>query len=107
LTPLGYEYQGEQGIPGRHAYHRSLPSVPFSKQRAIWPAHHLYACPFESAELTRHLRFRDALRNNAEWRQEYLALKQEAVRLAAGVRQVYVDEKARVGAAFFSKVLEA
>ena len=80
--------------------------MPFSQHRAVWPHHHLYVCPHGSRELARHLLFRARLRGSAALRQEYLELKQEALRSAAGVRQVYVDEKARLGEAFFHKVLD-
>ena len=76
-----------------------------SPKCAAWPTHHLYVCPHGSVELARHLLFRDKLRHSAELRQEYLQLKQECLRRANGERQVYVDEKERMGAAFFNKVL--
>lgn len=105
LAPLGYQYRGDQGIPERYAYLNTTPAVPFCGHRAVWPPHHLYVCPHGSRELARHLLFRDKLRARAELRQEYWELKQEALRRAEGVRQVYVDEKARLGAAFFQRVL--
>jgi GrpB-like predicted nucleotidyltransferase (UPF0157 family) len=105
LAALGYAFAGDQGIPERYAYKRPTPSVPFSTVRAVWPAHHLYVCPHGSAELARHLRFRDRLRESAELREEYIALKREALRRAQGVRKVYVDEKERLGASFFARVV--
>ncbi len=105
LAVLGYTFAGDQGIPERYAYKRPAPNVPFSAARAVWPAHHLYVCPHGSAELARHLRFRDRLRESAELREAYIALKREALRRAQGVRQVYVDEKERLGAGFFTRTL--
>ena len=105
LEPLGYEYEGDLGIPGRYAYRRVSCAVPFSIQGRDWPPHHLYVCPFGSRELDRHLRFRDRLRNSDEYRQEYMEIKQQAIERAAGIRQVYVDEKPRLGTDFFRKVL--
>lgn len=105
LARLGYEYQGDQGISGRYAYRSLSPAVPFCKERAVWPHHHLYVCPHDSMELERHLRFRNRLRSSAQLRKEYLQVKQEALARAKGVRQVYVDEKERLGLAFFRKVL--
>lgn len=105
LATLGYTFAGDQGIPERYAYKRPTPNVPFSTARYVWPAHHLYVCPQGSAELARHLRFRDRLRESAELREEYAALKYEALRRAQGIRQVYVDEKERLGAGFFARTL--
>jgi GrpB-like predicted nucleotidyltransferase (UPF0157 family) len=68
---------------------------------------HLYACPNGSLELARHLRLRDRLRASALLRQEYRELKQQALSIAAGVRQIYVDEKERLGHEFFEQVNNA
>jgi GrpB-like predicted nucleotidyltransferase (UPF0157 family) len=105
LARLGYEYQGDLGVKDRYAYRRVSPPVPFSQGRAVWPVHHLYVCPHGSAELARHLLFRDRLRACPALRQEYTELKYEALRRANGVWQLYVDEKAHLAEAFFPKVL--
>jgi GrpB-like predicted nucleotidyltransferase (UPF0157 family) len=105
LEPLGYQYHGEQGIPERHVYKCDSPTGPSSQECASWPTHHLYVCPHGSVELARHLLFRDKLRNSNTLRREYLQLKQECLRRANGERQVYVDEKERLGTAFFNQVL--
>ncbi len=107
LTALGYTFEGDKGIPDRYAYRRSDPHVPCAGARAVWPAHHLYVCPHGSAELARHLRFRDRLRESAALRDEYIVIKRAALRRAQGVRQVYVDEKAQLGAEFFARVVAA
>jgi GrpB-like predicted nucleotidyltransferase (UPF0157 family) len=105
LARLGYEYQGDKGIKDRYAYRQTSASVPFAEGCQAWPSHHLYVCPHGSAELARHLLFRDRLRADPALLREYLELKHEALQRANGVRQVYVDEKARLGDAFFRKVL--
>lgn len=105
LEPLGYRYEGEKGIPDRHVYQNVTPAVPYSPERAAWIDHHLYACPYGSAELDRHFLFRAKLRESAALRQEYMDLKHECLRRANGERQVYVDEKECLGMAFFNKVL--
>jgi GrpB-like predicted nucleotidyltransferase (UPF0157 family) len=107
LTSIGYEYEGDLGIPDRYAYRNASPAVPFSKCRTAWMHHHLYVCPHNSAALTRMLLFRDKLRESAELRKEYMEIKQKALQLAKGVRQIYVDEKARVGDRFFKRVLNS
>lgn len=111
LATLGYVCRGDLGIPDRYAYGRPTPDVPFSVARPVWMAHHLYVCPHGSAELARHLRFRDRLRESAALREEYAAIKREALRAAQGVartrsvREVYVDEKARLCDDFVARVL--
>ena len=107
LTSLGYEYEGDLGIPDRYAYRNTLPGVPFSKHRTSWMHHHLYVCPYNSVELARMLLFRNRLRDSADLRKEYIEIKQSALRLAKGVRQIYVDEKARLGDHFFKRVLNS
>jgi GrpB-like predicted nucleotidyltransferase (UPF0157 family) len=107
LAALGYEYEGDLGIPGRYAYRRTTPETPFTEPARAWPPHHLYVCPLESPELARHLLFRDRLRNSGALCREYTAIKREALLRAAGKRQVYVAEKERLGAAFFQRVLNS
>jgi GrpB-like predicted nucleotidyltransferase (UPF0157 family) len=105
LEPLGYVFNGDQGIRDRYAYKRVSAAVPFCEHRQEWPYHHLYACPHYSEELARHLVFRDRLRESAELREAYIAIKQEALRRACGVRQVYVDEKQRLASEFVRQVV--
>lgn len=105
LATLGYNFRGDLGIPDRYAYGRPTPEVPFSAARPVWMAHNLYVCPHGSAELARHLRFRDRLRESAALREEYAAIKREALRVAQGVRQIYIDEKARLCDDFVARVL--
>ena len=47
LRKIGYEYEGDLGIAGREAFK-------YTGQGNL-PAHHLYVCPKDSAELKRHL----------------------------------------------------
>ena len=68
LTPFGYAHEGDRGVPGREAF-TTPPNL---------PPHHLYVCVADSAELRRHLLFRDYLRAHAEDAGAYGALKQAA-----------------------------
>jgi len=43
--------------------------------------HHLYVCPQYSAELHRHITFRDFLRNNPAEAEKYGSVKEAAARL--------------------------
>lgn len=65
LAGIGYEHRGDLGIPGREA---------FANPEGL-PAHHLYVCDSGSAELHRHLSFRDHLRTHPADAQAYAALK--------------------------------
>lgn len=83
LASIGYAHQGEKGISGRHAF-----AAPAGLAR-----HHLYVCAAHSAELRRHLAFRDRLRADAGLAAAYGALK---MRLAAEFgrdREGYTDAK--------------
>jgi GrpB-like predicted nucleotidyltransferase (UPF0157 family) len=107
LATLGYRYEGELGITDRHAYKRVSSSVPYSASHAQWMEQHVYVCPAHSMELARHLKFRDKLRANAALRNEYRALKERALAIASGERQIYVDEKEKLGHEFFERVIHS
>ena len=67
LAVLGYIHEGELGIPSREAFR--------------WPPdtfrHNLYVCAEDSAELRRHLLFRDYLRAHPEAARRYGQLKRD------------------------------
>ncbi|MBV9852758.1 MAG: GrpB family protein [Armatimonadetes bacterium] len=92
LAALGYVHEGDLGIPGREAFH--------------WPPgtprHHLYVCPQGSAELRRHVAFRDYLRTHPETAAEYAVLK----RALAARFQTDRDAYSRGKAGFVAAVLE-
>lgn len=75
LEKLGYIYEGERGIPHRHAFKRGDERVPHGIEEPM--EHHLYVCPTDSLELKRHLAFRDYLRENPQKAKEYGKLKRE------------------------------
>ena len=70
LAGIGYEYEGDRGIPGREAF-RYVGAE-------ILPKHNLYVCPPDSPELARHLAFRDWLRANPAGAEAYGRIKQRA-----------------------------
>jgi GrpB-like predicted nucleotidyltransferase (UPF0157 family) len=107
LEKAGYEYEGELGIPERFSYKHGSAEAPFSAKRRVWMHHHLYVLPYQSKELQRMILFRDKLRKSGALRKEYAEIKRKALRSAEGVRQIYVDEKARIGDAFFKRVLQS
>ena len=72
LAEIGYEHEGNLGIAGREAFRYE------DKNHLM--KHHLYVCPSDSAELKRHLTFRNYLRQHPESAKEYTAVKEEAAR---------------------------
>ena len=67
LVALGYLYQGDLGIPDRQAFK--------CEGKPHLMKHHLYVCPEYSAELERHIAFRDFLRKNDAERDLYAKVK--------------------------------
>lgn len=73
LHAIGYIHEGDLGIPDRHAFKYT--------DKPHLQTHHLYVCPANSAELHRHITFRDFLRAHPEAVREYSAVKEAAARL--------------------------
>ena len=73
LASYGYIHEGNLGIKDREAFDY--------KGNIDLPKHHLYVCPEFSAELHRHIAFRDYLKNNPEAVLKYSKVKEEAARL--------------------------
>lgn len=73
LAILGYIHEGNLGIKDREAFDY--------KGNADLPKHHLYVCPEFSAELHKHIAFRDYLRNNPEAVQKYSKVKEAGAEL--------------------------
>lgn len=73
LATLGYIYEGNLGIKDREAFDY--------KGDTELPKHHLYICPEFSAELHRHIIFRDYLKNNPEAVLKYSKVKEEGAKL--------------------------
>ena len=73
MERLGYEHEGDLGIPGREAFRYD------GKTHLM--KHHLYVCRESSRELKRHLTFRDYLRSHPADAAEYGRVKLEAVQL--------------------------
>jgi GrpB-like predicted nucleotidyltransferase (UPF0157 family) len=70
LEALGYFHNGDQGVPEREVFKLEDDSL-----RSVLPVHHLYVCPPDSAELRRHMAFRDYLRANPSAVEQLSALK--------------------------------
>ena len=105
LAQLGYYHNGDQGVPQREAFKRKKNGVPHPILDTI--PHHLYACPKDSPELKRHLKFRDFLRQNKSARLEYTALKQEIARQTNQDKAAYSLLKETMANSFIEGILES
>ncbi len=85
LEAIGYIHEGDLGIKDREAF--KYTDKPHLKQ------HHLYVCPAHSAELHRHITFRDYLRNNPDAVKKYGAVKEEGAKLYPDSIDKYIQHK--------------
>ena len=85
LEAVGYIHEDNLGIEGREAFRYT--HKPHLLQ------HHLYVCPQDSAELHRHITFRDFLRGNPEAVRKYGQIKQEAAQLYLNDIEQYMAYK--------------
>lgn len=99
LEQLGYEWMGAFGLPERRYVRLDDPHTGCRRFQA-----HCY--PMGSAEITRHLAFRDALRGNAPLRAAYTAVKARCAALHPGDRAAYGDCKSSWIAKAEQKALE-
>ena len=88
LAVIGYNHEGNLGIPGREAFGYS------GKEHLR--EHHLYLCPEDSPELKRHLAFRDYLREHPQAVEEYSKIKLEAAALFPYNIDGYINHKSPV-----------
>ena len=85
LAKIGYHHEGDLGIKDREAFKYD------GKEHLR--KHHLYVCPQDSAELRRHIAFRDHLRNHPEAASEYGRIKEEAAALFPDDIDKYIEYK--------------
>ena len=88
LAAIGYEHEGDLGIPGREAF--KYDGKPHLR------THHLYVCTQDCAELRRHVTFRDYLRTHADAAARYGAVKTEAAQLFPNDIDGYIAHKSAV-----------
>jgi GrpB-like predicted nucleotidyltransferase (UPF0157 family) len=86
LLALGYDYAEHPGVPGHHIFGRGRNS----SERT----HLLHVVEFGGESWRSNLAFRDALRGDASLREQYRALKTEAVAMAPEGRGAYNALKA-------------
>ncbi len=85
LTTLGYEHEGDKGIPGREAF-KAPPGL---------PAHHLYVIPDGAPPLLNHLRVRDYLRAHPDAARQYGELKKRLAAYYREDREGYTNAKTK------------
>lgn len=85
LAAIGYTHEGNLGIKDREAF--KYTDKPHLKK------HHLYVCPQDSAELYRHITFRDFLRANPDAIKKYSKVKETAAKLFPNDIDKYIEYK--------------
>lgn len=96
LEGAGYVHAGDLGIAGREAFdYEDKPHL---------MTHYLYVCEEGSAELRRHLCFRDYLRKHAGDRDRYSRIKQEMARKHPHDIDRYIEGKAPVVREIYAKI---
>lgn len=85
LKRIGYRHEGNLGIAGREAFKY--------EGKEHLQKHHLYVCPQDSAELKRHITFRDYLCSHPEAVREYSRIKEEGASLYSLDMAKYIEHK--------------
>ena len=86
LAAIGYIHEGDLGIKDREAFRYD--------NKTHLQKHHLYVCTQDSAELNRHITFRNYLRSHPQAAAEYGAVKTEAAALYPNDIDAYIAHKA-------------
>ena len=94
LKAIGYLHEGNLGIAEREACKYT--------DKLHLQTHHLYVCPQQSAELYRHITFRDYLRKNPEAARRYGAVKEQAARMFPDDINGYMEYKSACIEALYS-----
>ncbi|MDE3000111.1 MAG: GrpB family protein [Gemmatimonadota bacterium] len=84
LCGIGYEFRGENGIPRRHFFRKGVPR-----------SHHIHVFEERSTDWRETIRFRDCLRSNQSFAEEYKRLKQNLARRFPKDRTSYQDGKGK------------
>ena len=85
LSKIGYEHEGNLGIKGREAFRY--------EGKEHLQKHHLYVCPQDSAELNRHILFREYLRAHPKAVREYGDIKLKGAALYPYDIDRYIENK--------------
>ena len=85
LARIGYRHEGNFGIVDREAFQY--------EGKDHLQRHHLYVCPKDSAELKRHIAFRDYLRTHPDAVREYSRIKEKGARQFPNDIERYIEYK--------------
>lgn len=85
LASVGYRHEGDLGIGDCEAFR-------YDNKPGLMP-HHLYVCPQASAELKRHIVFRNYLRNHPEDAAAYSEVKRRGAKLFPNDIDRYISYK--------------
>lgn len=85
LSAIGYIHEGDLGIKDREAFKYS--------DKPHLQTHHLYVCPQNSAELHRHITFRNFLKSNPDAVKKYSQIKETAAELYPDSIDKYIQYK--------------
>ena len=96
LAAIGYLHEGNLGIKDREAF--------CYEGKEHLRKHHLYVCPRNSAELARHIAFRNFLQSNKEAAAQYSRIKEEAAQLYPNDIDGYIRHKAPCIEALYSRI---
>jgi GrpB-like predicted nucleotidyltransferase (UPF0157 family) len=88
LEERGYNHRGDLGIKDRESYDLTDEAL-----KAALPAHHLYVCPAHSAELKRHIAFREYLKTHKADRERLSCLKWALAEAFDNDKFPYMDGK--------------
>ena len=102
LAEAGYYHAGDQGINGREVFKR--------REGGLHPIldtikHHLYVCQENSAELKRHILFRDYLIANSDARKAYQHLKEQIAKEANQDLKKYAELKELRARSFIDQII--
>lgn len=101
LGAIGYRWRGDLGVEGRQAF-----SLDVRRQLEL-PDHHLYLVVEHNRAHLDHVLLRDLLREDADARSRYAALKRYNAELADRDMDVYVAAKAEFVAALLARARAA
>lgn len=91
LARLGYVHQGDKGLPDREAF-----DLADTEAGSALPEHHLYVCIAGTAELHKHLLFRDFMRRHPDWVRKLSEHKVMLCERHANDRAAYIDGKSEM-----------
>ena len=96
LAINGYIFEGDLGIKDRFAFRY--------ENKPQFMLHHLYVCPKNSAELKRHLKFRDYLRTHPNDMKNYEKVKLQGAKLYPNDIDKYIEYKSDFIESIYAKL---